>query len=118
MISDEQWNLIPQEIQHLITPPQAEAGNKKIMPQVFSIVRDFNVIIGSHEEGDALLFFGQSAECVEKADIFDILARANCFKSKNEARKNWRGIQVLPAGYFEVGPIGKSRIMIYGLNPI
>ena len=116
LITDEKWALIPLEIQQLICPPVVVDPNKKIAPQVFPIVRDLNVIIGNHDEGDEHLFFGQSVEYIERADIFDLLVAAKCFKSKNEARKNWRGIQSIPDGYFEIGPVGKSRVMIYGLR--
>lgn len=122
VISEEQWKMIPKEIQDQLTPPAQTKDNKKIVPQVFPIVRDFHTLIGEHlEEGDSLLFFGVDVrKCGYQleTDIFSLLVNAGCFKSKNEARKNWRGIQEMPKGYFEIGPIGKSKIMIYGLNAI
>lgn len=51
-------------------------------------------------------------------DMFDILVGIGVFKSKSEARKNWRGTgQQIPEGFnsFTVGKL-KNRIFIW--NPI
>ena len=120
VITDQQWAMIPQELRDKINPPVEKQDNKKLMAKQFSIVRDFNVLIGLHAlKGDGLLFFGDdNPHWFEWVDVFDLLVQAGCFTSKNEARKNWKGIQKIPEGYFEIGPIGKSKVMIFGLNAV
>lgn len=119
IISDEQWNLIPDEIKLLISPQHEQVANKKIVPQVFPVVKDIHFLLGTAvEESDCELFFGSKFGIYipEGTDIFHLLVLAGCFTSKNEARKNWRGVQKLEPGYSEIGPVGKSKTMLYILN--
>jgi len=89
------------------------------MKMHFPIVRDFNCMVSGHlAPGDREAIFGnEPVEFFDRATIFDILVAAGCFPSKNEARKNWRGIQTLPEGYTELGPIGKQKLHIFIWNP-
>lgn len=116
VISNEVWNKLSPgaqtEIEALTRVP--EAPNKNKMAMLFPIVRDFNFIIGlNFDTSDRLLIFGDEPVAIlEKADIFDLLVKSGCFPSKKQAQKNWQGIREIPWGYTEIGPIGKSKVMI------
>lgn len=46
-------------------------------------------------------------------DMFDILVRAQCFKSKGEARRNWKRTgKEVPQGFSDFTGIGKFRTRI------
>lgn len=100
------------------------SGNK--MTTLFPIVRDFNAIIGQNVEVDDLMpVFGIDPNNHSQVpfgypngtDIWSILVDSGAFESKGQARKNWHGIKEIPAGYTEVGPIGKSKLMLFLWNP-
>ena len=85
---------------------------------VFPIVRDYNCMVGAPEsDKDTVFGVGQVISMFDKADIFDILVASGAFESKGQARKNWTGIKELSTGYSEVGPIGKSKLMLFIWNP-
>lgn len=88
----------------------------------YPIVIDHHFLIGPHvQEGDEVLFFEpkpKNLHRLEKANIWDLLTLTEIFSSKKDAQRNWQGIKELPQGYFEVGPIGKAKVMIYGLNAV
>lgn len=101
-----------------------ESGNKSRAMQLglaanYPIVIDFNCTVGPNvlPEDLSSIFGSEKVHHFDTAGIFDILVAAGCFESKAQARKNWRGVQVLPTGYTELGPIGKRKIWIYIWNP-
>ena len=143
VISDIQWNSIikfKEEVLNVLSNEQQEAisnsitdicniispeinkttENKRLSPKIFPIVKDFNYTVGPNilPSDDALFFGNEKVIHLGKADIFDLLVFSGIFMSKNEARKNWKGIKELPSGYSEIGPVGKSKVMIFCLNAI
>jgi len=85
---------------------------------MFPIVRDFNCTVGFNVlPGEAEGIIGKVHEHFDTPDIFSILVAAGCFPSKGEARRNWRGLQIIPEGYTELGPIGKQKLHIFIWNP-
>ena len=92
---------------------------------LFSIVRDFNVVIDLEQdipESDYHVLFGKEpVRCYNDEEkpptIYDILVDAGCFESKGQARKNWQGIKEIPTGYSEIGPIGKQKLFLFIWNP-
>jgi len=86
-------------------------------------MNNFNFIVsnGNQKIEDEELFFG-----IEKvsyiSDIYnmsDVLVDCGVFKSKSQARKNWKksGMRI-PEGFSEFKNIGKLRKSITILNPI
>jgi len=97
---------------------------------LFPIVRDFNAIIGQNVEVADIMavFFGiDHTPTINQSqipfgypngtDIWSILVDSGAFESKGQARKNWQGIKEIPDGYSELGPIGKSKLMLFLWNP-
>lgn len=86
---------------------------------LYPIVRDFNCVIGPNLHWTDRNIFPENEKVVsfDKADIFDVLIAAGAFESKSQARKNWQGIKEIPAGYSEIGPIGKGKLMMFIWNP-
>lgn len=90
--------------------------------QKYPIVIDHHFLIGPYiEAGDDMLFFGPSQPgrlhfLGPNATIWDLLVLSECFPSKADAKRNWKGTPEIPQGYWEIGPIGKSKIMLFGLK--
>ena len=101
----------------------------------YPIVRDVHFLLGPNvEPGDAADLFGVKpngpVHTLESATLHDLLVIAELFPSKGEARRNYRGggdewnpflhsgtDPKLPTGYFEIGPVGKSKTMLFVWNP-
>jgi len=86
---------------------------------IFPIVRDFNCIIGDIANEQDFCLFGTEPLTLmpSTTTMWDILVQAGAFESKGQARKNWKGITVLPKGWTELGPIGKAKLHIFIWNP-
>lgn len=91
---------------------------------LFPIVRDFNCVIDQSTVCDpydpivTALFGNETVTFLDcGSTIYDILVVAGCFESKGQARKNWQGIKEIPAGYSEIGPIGKGKVFLFIWNP-
>uniref|UniRef100_A0A6M3IKU5 Uncharacterized protein n=1 Tax=viral metagenome TaxID=1070528 RepID=A0A6M3IKU5_9ZZZZ len=65
------------------------------------------------------LFCNEVYEILEDIDMYDILVIAGIFKSKGDARKNWkRTKKEISKGYSEYKDIGKLHNQIFIFNPI
>lgn len=78
---------------------------------------------GNLQEGDAELFFGGDEP--EPVEIFpagttmiDLLIHLGVFKSRGQAKKNWKGPQEIPEGFSDFTGIGKLRRELWILNPV
>lgn len=72
---------------------------------------DFIVETPLFEEDDIRLFgLTDPKRLPESATMFDVLVAAGIFKSKGDARKNWKGDSAIPSGLssFEVGKMKKE----------
>jgi hypothetical protein len=77
---------------------------------------DFVVVNSLFQETDIALFgLDDPVRLPETATMFDVLVAAKIFKSKSDARKNWKGSVDIPFGLnrFEVG---KMKVEIYTLK--
>ena len=65
------------------------------------------------------LFDGEKYELLEDVDMYDVLKIAGIFRSKSEARKNWKRTgKEIPKGYNEFLNIGKLHNQIFIFNPV
>jgi hypothetical protein len=74
---------------------------------------DFVVLNSLFKEEDIQLFgLDDPVRLPETATMFDVLVAAKVFKSKGDARKNWKGSADIPFGFhrFEVGKM-KTEII-------
>lgn len=82
---------------------------------------NFIVINGNNEERDKKLFFDDEDIIFisNEADMFDVLVIAKLFKSKSEARKNWKRTgKDIPKGFTCLERLGMLKHNIYILNPL
>ncbi len=112
---------------------QYQPQPKNMAKALFPVVCDFNCIITDTKGdyfhwSDTKTIFGIDSEDPKDmpkhyyhansgVDIWTILVDSGAFESKGQARKNWQGIKMIPDGYTELGPIGKSKLMIFIWNP-
>jgi hypothetical protein len=88
------------------------------MGQEFNFViqnKDFTV---NKDLVDAL-FDGEDVQVISDVfDMFDILVITNMFRSKSEARKNWKRTgKEIPEGFTDLEDIGKLHKRITIFNP-
>lgn len=86
-------------------------------------MNEFNVIIKNkyykeNEDLVPILFDEEEVIFIEddNIDMYDILVKLNIFRSKSEARKNWKKTKKdIPDGFTDIMKIGKlnKRITIY-----
>jgi hypothetical protein len=88
-------------------------------------MNELNVVIINqnyeHERDLVPLIFGEDIITYfqDDADMFDLLVYLNIFKSKAEARRNWKRTGGnIPFGYTEFKKIGKFSKSLYIFNPI
>jgi hypothetical protein len=105
------------EIHKQLKQEQPQPKNMKTV--LFPIVKDFNVMCGAWKTQDRSLIFGPDSVVAhtKTVDIYDILVESGAFESKGQARKNWTGVKEIPAGWSEIGPIGKQKLMLFIWNP-
>jgi hypothetical protein len=120
----EQRNKIMDEIAIVASEINAlEAGSQNRAKQLsnsnFRIVKDFNFTIGPFiTDEDHKLFNGEHIDhFISSITIYDLLVHAGLFTSKNEARKNWKGITTIPSGWTEISSIGKGKVSFFIFNP-
>jgi hypothetical protein len=82
-----------------------------------------NVIIQNEflEPGDSELFFpGEEVTLIEdNLDMYDILTRFGLFKSKGDARNNWKQTnRDIPPGFSDYKYIGKLHSRLTVLRPV
>jgi len=81
---------------------------------------NFIVVNGHNEMGDAILFFdGEDINFITpKTSMLDILVALGIFKSKGQARKNWKRTGVtVPDGFTDLKKVGKLNKRITLFNP-
>jgi len=88
---------------------------------------DFNfIIINEHfRSGDDILFFENDEKIIfieqddQLIDMFDLLVFAEIFRSKGDAKRNWKkSSRDIPKGFSEFKNIGKLNRKITIFNPI
>ena len=68
--------------------------------------------------GDSALLFGdEEVVIVRDADMYDLLVMLGSFKSRSEARKNWRGVRDIPSGWSEYR-VGRLKKELCIWNPV
>lgn len=81
-----------------------------------NIIIDNGNLVGDEQ---ALFFHGEPVQQFHwPLDMFDLLVFMGAFKSKSEARKNWKqtGAQI-PKGFTDLKRIGRDRHRLTILNP-
>lgn len=68
-------------------------------------------------EEDKHLFFGEEEVIfLRQENMIDILVMCDIFKSKNDAKRNWKGPIDIPEGFNQF-TVGKLKTVISVLNP-
>jgi hypothetical protein len=87
----------------------------------------FVVVNQNFKEEDIKLFFdepdknwdGKVFRLTTENDMFDVLVLAGIFKSKSDAKRNWKKTgKEIPAGFSDFIGVGKLRHSIFIWNPI
>lgn len=84
----------------------------------------FNIIINNEHlvpNKDLIkpLFGDEDTVIIPNVDMFDILTACEIFKSKGQARKNWKKTgQDVPPGFTDITGIGKLNKRLTIWNPI
>jgi hypothetical protein len=88
-----------------------------------SMGKEFNFVIDNGNVNEHLvdaMFDGEDVDLLPNTtDMFDILVMTGMFRSKSEARKNWKRTgKEIPEGFTDIENIGKLHKRLTIWNPI
>ena len=90
-----------------------------------AVGQEFNFVIDNENFKEDLidlidtLFDGDDVHIIKQLDMFDILVMTGLFRSKSEARKNWKRTgKDIPEGFTDIKNIGKLHHRLTIWNPV